>query len=265
MIKTFTQKIDFSFFYFSLIGFVVVLPFSQALVSIFGGIVLGAALLEDAWQNKIIRFKENRILLLIPAIFMIYLISFIFFYKAGNSFYDIKKALFFLVIPIAFMLGKPLSDIQKRWLFYAFTLAIFVATVVALFNWYFISDTANFGVHKISLISHIRFSFQLILIFWFLVILVQKNYKILTIGLITGLLLLAFYFLAFLFFQQSLTGLIAFGASLFFSVYLLIQNQRKCRPVLFSLLIGTIVIPLLYVFWVVYSFYDIEKIDKESI
>jgi len=265
MIKTFTKKIDFSWFYLSLIGFVVVLPFSQALVSIFGGIVLGVALLEDTWKNKIKRFKENRILLFIPAIFMIYLISFILFYKAGNSFYDLKKALFFLVIPLALMLGKPLSDIQKRWLFYAFALAIFVATVVALFNWYFKSDTANFGVHKISLISHIRFSFQLILIFWFLVILVQKNYKILTVSLMTGLLLLALYFLAFLFFQQSLTGLIAFGASLFFSVYLLIQTQKKHSTVLLSLLLGTIVIPLLYVFWVVYSFYDIEKIDKASI
>jgi O-antigen ligase len=265
MIKTFTQKIDFSWFYLSLLGFVVVLPFSQALVSIFGGIVLGVALLEDTWKNKIKRFKENRILLCIPAIFMIYLISFIIFYKDGNTLYDLKKALFFLIIPIAFMLGKPLSDIQKRWLFYAFALAIFVATVVALFNWYFKSETANFGIHKISLISHIRFSFQLILIFWFLVIVVQKNYKILTVRLITGLLLFAFYFLAFLFFQQSLTGLIAFGGSLFFSVYLLILIQKKYRKVLLSLLFGTILIPVLYVLWVVYSFYSIEKINKESI
>jgi len=265
MIKTFTQKIDFSWFYLSLVGFIVVLPFSQALVSIFGGIVLGVALLEDTWKNKIKRFKENRILLCIPAIFMIYLISFIIFYKDGNTLYDLKKALFFLIIPIAFMLGKPLSDIQKRWLFYAFALAIFVATVVALFNWYFKSETANFGIHKISLISHIRFSFQLILIFWFLVIVVQKNYKILTVRLITGLLLLAFYFLAFLFFQQSLTGLFAFGGSLFFSVYLLILIQKKYRTVLLSLLFGTILIPVLYVLWVVYSFYNIEKINKESI
>jgi hypothetical protein len=265
MIKTFTQKIDFSWFYLSLIGFVSVLPFSQALVSIFGGIVLGVALLEDTSKNKIKRFKENRILLFIPGIYLVYLLSFIVFYKTGNSFYDLKKALFFLIIPLAFMIGKPLSTFQKRLLFYAFALAVFVATVVAMFNWFFKSETINFAIHKISLISHIRFSFQLILIFWFLIILVHQNHKNFTTKIKTGLLLLALYFLVFLFFQQSLTGLIAFGASLFFSVYLLIQTQTKYRTVLLSLLFGTILIPFLYVFWIVQSFYDIEKIDKQSI
>ena len=102
MIKTFTKKIDFSWFFLSLLGFVLVFPFSQALVSIFGGIVLGVALLEDSWKNKIKRFNENRILLFISGIFMIYLVSFVIFYKSGNAFYDLQKSLFFLVIPLAF-------------------------------------------------------------------------------------------------------------------------------------------------------------------
>jgi len=265
MIKTFTQKIDFSWFFLSLLGFVVVLPFSQALVSIFGGIVLGVALLEDSLKNKTKRFKENKVLLFIPAIFIIYLVSFILFYKSGNSPYDLQKSLFFLVIPIAFMIGKPFNNYQKRLLFYEFALAIFVATVVALINWNIRKDTTDFGVHKITLISHIRFSFQLILIFWFLLILVQKNYKTLSIKVKAGLLILAFYFLAFLLFQQSLTGLIAFGASLFFAVFLLIQIRKKYRLVLQSILLGIVLIPVLYLFWVVYVFYDIERIDKNTI
>ncbi len=265
MIKTFTQKINFSWFFLSLFGFVLVLPFSQALVSIFGGVILFAALVEDSWKNKIIRFKQNLILLFIPGIYGIYLLSFIVFYKTGNTLYDLQKALFFLVIPIAFMLGKSLTTYQKRFLFYAFALAIFVATIVAIINWNFRKEATNFEVHKISLISHIRFSFQLIVIFWFLVILVQKNYKILTLKAKAGLLVLAFYFIAFLFFQQSLTGLIAFGASLFFSIYMLIYSQKKYRLLLQSLLFGTILIPVLYVFWVTHSFYKIEKIDKDLI
>jgi len=265
MIKTFTQRSDFSWFYLSLLGFVLVLPFSQALVSIFGGIVLGVALLEDSWKNKIERLKKNRILLFIPGIYLVYIISFIVNYKTGNSLYDLKKVLFFFIIPIAFMLGKPLSGFQKRLLFYVFTLAVFVATMVAMFNWFFNSETINFAIHKISLISHIRFSFQLILTFWFLVILIHQNHKNFTAKIKTGLFLLALYFLIFLFFQQSLTGLIAFGASLFFSVFLLIQIQVKYRTILFSLLFGTILFPFLYVFWIVNTFYDIEKIDKNTI
>jgi len=265
MIKTFTQKLDFTWFFLSCLCFVLVLPFSQALVSIFGGVVLGVALLEDIWKNKIKRVKQNMILLFIPGIYGIYLLSFIVFYKTGNTPYDLQKALFFLVIPIAFILGKPLSIYQKRFLFYAFALAIFVAKIVVFINLDFRKGTTDFEVHKISLISHIRFSFQLILIFWFLIILLQKNYKRLRLKIISGLLILALYFLAFLFFQQSLTGLIAFGASLFFSVFLLIHSHEKYRLILQSLLFSIVLIPVLYVFWVVQSFYNIEIINKESI
>ncbi|HPE77932.1 MAG TPA: O-antigen ligase family protein, partial [Draconibacterium sp.] len=127
-------------------------------------------------------------------------------------------------------------------------------------------ETADFVVHKVSLISHIRFSFQLILIFWFFVILVQKNYKILNVKSIAGVLFLAFYFLAFMFFQQSLTGIIAFGASFFFFIiYHVCQIQKKYRIVLLSILIGVIVVSFMYVGWIIYSFYDIEKVDRDTI
>jgi hypothetical protein len=265
MIKILLQKFEFSWFFTSLLCFVVVLPFSQALVSIFGGVILFTALVEDSWSNKLNRLKQNRVLLFLPAIFLIYLISFIVFYKNGNSLYDLQKAVLFLTIPMAFMLGKPLSNYQKRFLFYAFAFAIFVATVVALFNWFFRSEIANFGIHKITLISHIRFSFQLILIFWFLIILILKNFQKLSINAKTGLFLLSLYFITFLFFQQSLTGLIAYGASVLFAVYLLIQIQKKYRILFLTLLFGIILIPVLYVSWVVQSFYNIEKIDKELI
>ena len=62
MIKTFTQKFDFTWFFISLLCFVLVLPFSLALVSIFGGVILFAALIEDSWNNKITRLKQNKVL-----------------------------------------------------------------------------------------------------------------------------------------------------------------------------------------------------------
>jgi hypothetical protein len=265
MIKILLQKLDITWFSISLLCFVLVLPFSQALVSIFGGIILFTALVEDSWSNKLNRLKQNRILLFIPGIFLIYLLSFIISYKPGNSLYDLQKTLFFFVIPFAFILGKPINPFQKRFLFYAFAISIFVATVVALINWFIKSEPTNFGMHKISLISHIRFSFQLILIFWFLVILFQKNKERLNKFIKAGLLLVANYFLFFLFFQQSLTGLIALGASILFAVYLLIQTQTKYRGILFFILAGFVLVPLFYGLWIVNSFYEIEKINPETI
>jgi len=164
------------------------------------------------------------------------------------------------------MLGKPLNSNQKRLLFYAFALAILVSSMVAIFNWIFRSGTVNFAIHKISLISHIRFSFQLILIFWFFIIFIQKNNKKLTGSSKLGLLILPFYFLGFLFFQQSLTGLFAFGSSvLFYSLYLLVQYKSKYRIVFFSIASLVILLPVFYVLSVIHTFYDIEKIDRDTI
>ena len=266
MIELLPKKLKHNWFFISLLCFAVVLPFSQALVSIFGGVVLFVALADDTFINKTARFKQNKILLFIPGVFILYLLSFTIFYKSGNSLYDIQKTLFFLIIPFAFVIGKPLSVFQKRFLFYAFALAVFTATIVAIFNWYLTKETGNFRVHKISMISHIRFSFQLILVFWFLVLLVQKNYRQLKKGIKFLLLFLAFFLLGFLFFQQSLTGIVAFGSSvLFYVVYQVFQIKNKYRGVLFSILFALILIPVSYVAWIVNSFYDLEKVDIETI
>lgn len=265
MIKILLQKSEFSWLFISLLCFAAVLPFSQALVSIFAGVILFVALVEDGRSNKLSRLKQNRILLLLPGIFLIYLVSSMIYYKPGNSFYDLQKTLFFFVIPFAFIIGKPLNSHQKRLLFYVFVFSVFVATVVAVFNWFIKSESVNFGIHKISLISHIRFSFQLILVFWFLILFIQKNTQRLSKYNKTGLLLLSFYFLFFLFFQQSLTGVIAFGASLLFVVFLIIQTQEKYRIILHSILIVLILGPVLYSLSIINSFYKIEKINPETI
>jgi hypothetical protein len=92
------------------------------------------------------------------------------------------------------------------------------------------------------------------------------NRKILSGRLKISWLILAFYFLGFLFFQQSLTGLFAFGASLlFYLAYVIAQIQKKYRGIVFTVLIAGIIIPVFYVSWIVVSFYNIEKIDRELI
>ena len=265
--KTYLAKlIDSNWFFITLLGFVIVLPLSQALVSIFAGIILFAALVEDNWKNKRQRFNKRKSLFFLPAIFFIYLLSSIITATDGNYWYDLQKTLFFLVLPLAFVFGKEINKKQKRFVFYAFAFSIVVSTIVALVRWKFAVGAENFSVHKVGLISHIRFSFQLILISWFLVFLIQKNYNSLKQSVAIGLVVLTLYFLSFLLFQQSLTGLIAFGASLvFYLLFLIIQLKKVYKIVFFILAIAIISIPLLYITKVVRSFYNIEIVDKYSI
>lgn len=265
--KTYLAKlIDSNWFYLTLLGFVFVLPLSHALVSIVGGIVLFAALVEDNLKNKIHRFQKRKILLFIPAIFLIYLISSVLTIKLGDSLYDLKKTMFFVVFPFAFLFGKEINQKQMRSLFYVFAFSIFVSTIVAFSRWMLLNDTENFAVHNIGLISHIRFSFQLILIIWFLVFLFQKNFKNFKNTTNILVVVLALYFLGFLFFQQSLTGVVAFGAALLsYFLFQIFQLKKVYRTIVFVLLLVLIAMPVYYIHKVVNEFYSIEKVNKKAI
>jgi hypothetical protein len=255
-----------NWFFVALLCFVIVLPLSQALVSVFSGVLLFVAIVEDNWTNKFERLKKRKSILLITLIFLLYLFSTLLTLKSDKSFYDVQKTLFYLVFPLAFALGKEISSKQKRVLFYVFATSILLASLVTIIRWKFSSDNVNFSIHKASLISHIRFSFQLVLIFWFLIFFSINNFK--RISKLNSVLVLfvAIYFVLFLFFQQSLTGIIAFcGSVLFFFVYLIFQLKQKYRLLLVILGSLIIVLPIIYVSLVINKFYDIETVNPDTI
>lgn len=243
-----------------------VLPLSPGLVSVLGGVVLFTALAEDSWKNKKERFQKRLYLITIPAIFFIYLISSINTFSEGDSLYDLQKTLFFLVLPVAFLFGKNINNQQRRFVFYVFVAAVTCSIIVALVRWHLMEETENFSVHKIGLISHIRFSFQLILAFWFLILLLLNNFSQLKKTIIVGIAITASFILTFLLFQQSLTGLVAFSASIiFYLLYFTFQLNQKYRYVLLVAVFLMVSIPFVYVYKIVDSFYDIEIVDENAL
>ncbi len=253
-------------FFFALVCFGAVLPFSEALVSVFGGGLLLVALIEDNWRNKWERMKKNKILLFLPAIYLIYLMSAFCSADLPGSVYDLRKNLFFLIIPVAFALGKEVTREQKRTVFFVFSAAVLTATLVALLRWKIFPFSGVFEVHKISLISHIRFSFQLVLAFWFFVLLIFTNYRRLGKGLTSLYSLLALYLAGFLLFQQSLTGIAAMISSiLLFVFWLILRKPKSIRGPLLVVAIALVSIPVVYVSHIIVQFYDFEKVDEQSI
>ena len=251
-----------NWFFLAIILFVGVLPFSQALVSISSGILLFTAVIEDSWKNKIQRFNQHKILLFIPAVYLLYLASAIFSNSFQNSLYDLNKTLFFLVIPIAFLLGKKLTMNQLKSVFYFFAFSIIVSTIVAIINWIITDQFKNFTVHSVSLISHIRFSFQLILAFWFIWFILIKNYKTFTLQNSVIHIVMVLYFVFFLLFQQSLTGLIALISSSFFYLgYVGFQFRGKIRWAFIITLLVLITIPVIYIQRSIQKFYSFRDID----
>ena len=259
-------KSNFSWFFASLLLFVAVVPFSQALVSITSGILLVSSFLDETSSVKTERIKSNNLLLLVASVFIIYLLSYLIFKRPESSAYDLQKSLFFLIIPLAFLIGKPLTNAQIRILLTVFVVAVFGATIVAWFNWFFNRGTADFAVHKITLISHIRFSFQLILVFWILAFTLKNNFYSLSLNQKLAIIFSGFYFLFFLFFQQSLTGLIAFGASIFFfTVYSLFKLKGRFKWIFSSIVVILVLFPIVYLSGIIIRFYQIEKVDQQNI
>jgi hypothetical protein len=266
MIKLIQSLKITNWFYIILICFAIVLPFSEALVSIFGGVLFFTALAEDTTANKLARFRENRVLLLIPAIYMIYLFSAFVSGNLFSSLYDLRKCLFFLIIPVAFIFGKNISGYQKRLLFYFFSLAVFVATIVSLVRYYIPQSVTVSDIRNISLISHIRFSFQLVLAFWFWGMIIYKNYSILNNYFFIAAIVIAIYFLSFILFQHSLTGLsILITSMLFFIFFVILQTDLKKRRILLATAILLICVSVGYISWIVIKFYDIEEVHKQSL
>lgn len=253
-----------NWFFVALLCFVIVLPLSQALVSVFSGVLLFVALVEDSWTNKLRRLKQRKVVLIVSLIFLLYIISTLLSLKTNKSFYDVQKTMFYFVFPVAFSFGKDINAKQKKLVFYTFVSSVFLATLITIINWKFSTDNNNFSVHSASPISHIRFSFQLILVFWFLIFFLRSNLKRMKMPLV--LVALAGYFLLFIFFQQSITGILALvGSLVFFLFYIVFKSDKKYKISLGIVSILVLLLPVLYVGFVVNKFYDIETVNQETI
>lgn len=266
MLKYLRELINSNYYFLSLICFVAVIPLSQALVSIMAGVVLITALIEDNWANKKKRALQRKVILLVPLIFLLYLLSTLLADNGDKSFYDVQKTMFYLVFPIAFLFGKEINSQQKRFIFFAFSFAVLIAILIAMLRWKLGISSGNFAIHKISLISHIRFSFQIILVMWFVVFYIQNNYKNLSNYIVGVLGLLICIYLGYLFLQQSLTGIIALGGSVvFFLFFLLRKSKGFIKVISIAVLVIFVVAPCIYLKKATDSFYKIEKADPSMV
>lgn len=266
MKKYFTGLVQSNWFFVSLLAFVIALPLSVAFVSICGGIVFATALIEDNWKHKLSRLNSNKILLFVPLIFGLYVLSTLISIKYDHSFYDVKKVIFYFLFPFAFSMGKELNDRQKRFILLAFSASVLLAISISIFKWIAFPHNGNFSVHNISLISHIRFSFQLILVIWFLVFFLIINYLKLSHKQRLALVLFPFIIVSYLVFQQSLTGILAFMASgLYFLFYLFNRTKGEYKVPLIVGFMLLIIVPIIYIQQVVRNFYKIDLVDQESV
>jgi hypothetical protein len=254
-------------FFFSLLLTAAVFPYSEALVSITMGLLLFQVLAFRSWNHPTVKKRSLKIVLFPFSIFGLYIVGTLFTNDFSFALYELKKVIFWLVVPLAVILSPQLPD-KKLYrvlgvFVFSVTVASFIITGKIILNEHFQFD----GFRSFSIISHIRFSFQvvlsLIIVAWFIL-----KYKQLKLTFNPVFLFVLFIWLVvFLFLLKSLLGIISFlgtaGIALIF--YILKLKSRQMKYFLIAALLAIVLVPVLFTARVYTDYFDFKDYDPESV
>lgn len=205
---------------------------------------------------------------MVTSVFTVYLLGMTITEDVPFALYELKKVVFWVVLPLAFYISPTL--IPKRFynVLIVFGLAVFTATIVAIIRILFKEYFQINGFRDITLISHIRFSFQVLLSIIIATYFLISGSKIFSFKH-SNILLLIFmiWMVGFLIILKSITGIIAFigtAVVLLFLFIIRIQNKRIMVAVIFFL-VFIISAPVFYVAKVWKDFYNTEEVNTEEV
>jgi hypothetical protein len=254
-------------FFFLLIITAGVFPFSEALVSISAGLLLFQALAIQSWKHPTVNLPSFKTVMFPVSVFAVYLIGTIFAKDLTFALYELKKVVFWIVLPLAVFLSPRLSEKKIYLILLVFILAVVVACFIFAGKVLLGSYLQIGDFRSLSMVSHIRFSFQvvlaIILLSWFLLNTNKLPIKIpifILEGILVGLTL-------FLILLKSLLGIITFFGVLLVSILIFIAKakSRKRKVVFIAILLIAVLLPLIYTGIVIKDFYRFEKIDPEKV
>ncbi|TKG92328.1 O-antigen ligase domain-containing protein [Puteibacter caeruleilacunae] len=242
------------------------LPLSESFVSISTGILLFGWLIEGKWKTKLMRLKEDRSLILVLSIFFVYLIGMFFTHDLKVALYDLRKNIFILILPL--IIATSIINRKTLWkILGCFVLSVNVASILSLLKLFFREKYNIENIWEITYISHIRFSFQLILAiaiigyYLYLTYKTNKNWyrKLLWVNMI--------FLVGFLLLLKSLIGIISFiGTGLYLILFIASKSHSlKLKRILLSSVILLVISCTGYLSWCVYRFYDVEDIHPEQL
>jgi hypothetical protein len=254
-------------FFFSLILLAGVFPFSEALVSIFSGILFFQALVLRSWFHPTVRERSWRIVLMPVSVYVIYLIGTLFTQDITFALYELKKTVFWVAIPLAVFLSPKLPEKRLYFVFLVFIGSVTVASLI-ITGRLLLHDYFQFeGFRAFSIVSHIRFSLQvvlaLILLLWFIIRGKYREYGISPMVVYSLLLWLAL----FLFLLKSLSGIFAFiGTAGISLLYFAVKTKSKrVKIFLLIFLVVFTAIPGVFVGRVFYDYYDFKEVDPDKV
>ncbi len=250
------------FYYASVFLFAVSLPFSEFMISLSSILLFLSSLLTGHFHEKWEKLKSQPAALLLISIFFVYVVGAFFTRDQSLALYELQKTAFILIVPLSISIGPRIEIKLFRKILYSFLAALNLASLIALVRLIFRNQFDINDIWEILFVSHIGFSFQLLLGISILIYELSINHSIrknLRYLLIADILFL----ILFLFILKSLTGLATFAFLLVIHLFFIVRKIkiRKWR------IIAWIVLPLMilggfsYLGWCVHRFYETETID----
>ena len=252
-------------FFYSLLIVAAVFPFSEALVSISAGLLLLQAIVLQSWNHPGNRKPLNSLFYL-TSIFGVYLIGTAFTNDFPFALYELKKVIFWIIIPVAIFISPRINPKKLYAVLGVFVLSVFISSLVFTLK-LLLNPSQNPDVRELGFISHIRFSFQVILSQIILVWFIWKKPVNISGKLYALLIPAAIWLFLFLFLLKSLIGIFAFFGTVSFAIlyFILHLKNKKIKYSLITLLILFVVMPLAFVGKVAGDYYNFEEVDPAGV
>jgi len=255
-------------FYFTLLAYVASLPYAEAFVSIAAGILLVQAIILTSWKHPSVKPKEYKSLLMVVSIFIVYLLGMFGTSDFSFALYELRKVAFWVILPIAFFIS-PRIDIERfHTVLIVFCLSVFSASVVVVVRLLFKDYLQIADFRDITIISHIRYSFQVVLSIIIVAYFLISGSSLFNLRFFTEILYTyIIWMIIFLFIIKSITGIIAFAGTALLLIFLILfkMKNRKMKSVVLVLMLLFIISPVLYVYNIWKDFYNIEKLDPQKV
>lgn len=233
------RQLAYHIYLLGLATFAYGVPTSKFLMSLSSAFVGLGWLLHGDLKDKLKAYANNRIALLLSALFGLHLLGLLWSTDLGFAFRDIRIKLPLLIFPLVFSGMPKLKPIEVKVLLFLFIGAVIFSSFYSLGVYLEVLPTRRdiSDIRNISpFISHVRFGLMISMSIMLLVYLLWTNsFKRKPIYLLA-----IFWLIGYLYLAQSATGFITLftGAVFFFLYYAFTSKNVTIRAIFLVMLVG---------------------------